>query len=210
MYSSQGGVEKRLNSFWLQILVLISSHGRPVFLFLLHINCLILLWTRTIPIISAWKNLNCTFPIPLPYVLPPSKYQVIDISCAAGRTEHKPGLSIIINEDREAVGGGASAVFQGEGVLKWKRGLPQCEPTQGQGEGGCGGGCSVLEESHVVSESGQLLLIWNQWDWGRICGERRRSWVRGGFLNAPSTIHLLTSPPRCSRVAPSPRVLLST
>lgn len=28
--------------------------------------------------------------------------------------------------------------------------------------GSGGGGLSVLEESHVVSESGQLLLIWNQ------------------------------------------------
>lgn len=27
---------------------------------------------------------------------------------------------------------------------------------------GGSGGLSVLEESHVVSESGQLLLIWNQ------------------------------------------------
>ena len=41
------------------------------------------------------------------------------------------------------------------------------------GGSGCGG-LSVLEESHVVSESGQLLLIWNQWDGGRIC------WERGG------------------------------
>lgn len=31
------------------------------------------------------------------------------------------------------------------------------------------GGLSVLKESHVVSESGQLLLIWNQRDRGRIC-----------------------------------------
>lgn len=29
------------------------------------------------------------------------------------------------------------------------------------GGSGCGG-LSVLEESHVVSESGQLLLVWNQ------------------------------------------------
>lgn len=49
--------------------------------------------------------------------------------------------------------------------------------TKRQGDGSRGG-YSVLEESHVVSESGQLLLVWNQWDWGRICGERR-NWVRG-------------------------------
>lgn len=28
--------------------------------------------------------------------------------------------------------------------------------------GGGSGGLSVLEESHVVGESGQLLLVWNQ------------------------------------------------
>lgn len=71
------------------------------------------------------------------------------------------------------------------------------------GGSGCGG-LSVLEESHVVGESGQLLLIWNQWDGGRICWEReresegrkkqRRSWVRRGFLVLPSAIDLLTSP----------------
>lgn len=42
------------------------------------------------------------------------------------------------------------------------------------GGSGCGG-LSVLEESHVVSESGQLLLIWNQWDGGRICWGRERA-----------------------------------
>lgn len=46
------------------------------------------------------------------------------------------------------------------------------------GGSGCGG-LSVLEESHVVSESGQLLLIWNQWDGGRICWERERERARG-------------------------------
>lgn len=71
------------------------------------------------------------------------------------------------------------------------------------GGSGCGG-LSVLEESHVVGESGQLLLIWNQWDGGRICWEReresegrkkqRRSWVRRGFLVLPSAIDLLASP----------------
>lgn len=53
------------------------------------------------------------------------------------------------------------------------------------GGSGCGG-LSVLKKSHVVSESGQLLLIWNQRDRGRICWRRetrrRRSWVRGRFL----------------------------
>lgn len=42
-------------------------------------------------------------------------------------------------------------------------------------------GLSVLKESHVVSESGQLLLIWNQWDRRRICWERgreRETWRR--------------------------------
>ena len=54
----------------------------------------------------------------------------------------------------------------------------------GQKTGGSGcGGLSVLEESHVVGESGQLLLVGNQWDGGRICGERRgrRSEVRRGI-----------------------------
>lgn len=46
------------------------------------------------------------------------------------------------------------------------------------GGSGCGG-LSVLEESHVVGESGQLLLIWNQWDGGRICWERERERERG-------------------------------
>lgn len=63
---------------------------------------------------------------------------------------------------------------------KQKRVYPNlCSPSvpsrQKKEEGGRGcGGLSVLEESHVVSESGQLLFIWNQWDWGRICWERER------------------------------------
>lgn len=36
-----------------------------------------------------------------------------------------------------------------------------CTKQAKKGGSGCGG-LSVLEESHVVSESGQLLLIWNQ------------------------------------------------
>lgn len=83
------------------------------------------------------------------------------------------------------------------------------------GGSGCGG-LSVLEESHVVGESGQLLLIWNQWDGGRICWEReresegrkkqRRSWVRRGFLVLPSAIDLLASP-RLQLGGHSPRAL---
>lgn len=51
----------------------------------------------------------------------------------------------------------------GEGVLagRGKRVCPNLrlhKKTRGCGRGGF----SVLEESHVVSESGQLLLIWNQ------------------------------------------------
>lgn len=39
----------------------------------------------------------------------------------------------------------------------WKKG------RSAQKDSGCGpGGFSVLEESHVVGESGQLLLVWNQ------------------------------------------------
>lgn len=44
-----------------------------------------------------------------------------------------------------------------------------------------GGGLSVLEKSHVVGESGQLLLVWNQWDGGRICGWGRD---RGGKVQS--------------------------
>lgn len=47
--------------------------------------------------------------------------------------------------------------------------------NSGRGGGGGGsGGLSVLEESHVVGESGQLLLVWNQRDRRRICEERRK------------------------------------
>lgn len=51
----------------------------------------------------------------------------------------------------------------GGGVLagRGKRVCPNFrlhKKTRGRGRGGS----SVLEESHVVSESGQLLLIWNQ------------------------------------------------
>lgn len=46
--------------------------------------------------------------------------------------------------------------------------------------GGGSGGSSVLEESHVVGESRQLLLVWNQRDRRRICEERGRK--RGGGL----------------------------
>lgn len=53
------------------------------------------------------------------------------------------------------VGGGGSLLDVGKGVCPNFRLLRE---TRGCG----GGGFSVLEESHVVSESGQLLLIWNQ------------------------------------------------
>lgn len=56
---------------------------------------------------------------------------------------------------------------------------PPSVPSKQKKGGGSGcGGLSVLEESHVVSESGQLLLIWNQRDGGRICRERGER--RGG------------------------------
>lgn len=42
--------------------------------------------------------------------------------------------------------------------------LPLYQASEKKKESGSGdcGGLSVLEESHVVGESGQLLLVWNQ------------------------------------------------
>lgn len=53
--------------------------------------------------------------------------------------------------------------FYREGGLcwKWKRCLSKFDSTQ-KDTGMAAERVSVLEESHVVSESGQLLLIWNQ------------------------------------------------
>lgn len=68
-------------------------------------------------------------------------------------------------------------LYRGAGLCwKQKRVYPNLfspsTPTEQEENGGGGwGGLSVLEESHVVSESGQLLFIWNQRDRGRICWE---------------------------------------
>lgn len=46
-------------------------------------------------------------------------------------------------------------------------------------------GClSVLKKSHVVGKSGQLLFVWNERNWGWICGKgkAKKYEKRGGFI----------------------------
>lgn len=96
-------------------------------------------------------------------------------------------------------------LYQGAGLCrKQKRVYPNLfspsTPTVQEENGGGGyGGLSVLEESHVVSESGQLLLIWNQWDWGRIWeqrGERHRGEVESEGDSSLCQMHSICPAPQ--------------
>lgn len=204
----QPHVETLQNSPWIQILLLVSSHRNVFELLYQNSNNFWIIASLFIHLRTEKFSKAALFLFHMFHLLPNIRY----FSWAAGTKEHKPSVSIIIDEGtywvdltRQLWGESESNIdrtmapsllsLYGEGVLAGcgKRVCPNFrlhKKTRGCGRGGF----SVLEESHVVSESGQLLLIWNQWDWGRICGERRRSWVRGGFLNVPSTIHLPASP----------------
>lgn len=65
------------------------------------------------------------------------------------------------------VGGGGDGGGAWELKVRHARGEPEVFEDR------AGSALSVLEESHVVSEPGQLLLVWNQRDWGRICKRAR-------------------------------------
>lgn len=65
---------------------------------------------------------------------------------------------------RSSSSGGSRATVQTS-----SQGNKRCELGWGFLGGADSGGRSVLEESHIVGESGQLLLVWNQRDRRRIC-----------------------------------------
>lgn len=60
------------------------------------------------------------------------------------------------------------------------------------------GRTSVLQERHIVGESGQLLLVRNQRHRGRICGEKTgRIWIKKRDIHHPTPPVSTLQPPGC-------------